>query len=243
MWRFFFFFQETDQVVSVQHINIKWQYRQSVIVYAKTLTTSKLSKAVHVNVKILLENRIEAHFSKEWFLHTLFLPFFFQSKQVAFSEMTQQDTFFCGTQTPFEVINKTLFLLIQALLHNKINKSLLVSKILPGPSLLGQQVSHLWWSAHSSADLHPRLAPNLSHSVPSSRATCASVSSSDAPWVPLTSVQQSIRSPDKGKGKGHFYLTSVVPSVPTRLISMEADGAPSTPPATVSAPFYGYSKL
>ena len=33
----------------------------------------------------------------------------------------------------------------------------------------------------------------------------------------------------KGKGKGHFYLTSVVPSVPTRLLSMEADGAPSTP--------------
>ena len=47
----------------------------------------------------------------------------------------------------------------------------------------------------------------------------------------------------KGKGKGHFYLMSVVPSVPTRLLSMEADGAPSTPPATVSAPFYGYSKL
>ena len=47
----------------------------------------------------------------------------------------------------------------------------------------------------------------------------------------------------KGKGKGHFYLTSVVPSVPTRLLSMEGDGAPSTPPATVSAPFYGYSKL
>ena len=34
----------------------------------------------------------------------------------------------------------------------------------------------------------------------------------------------------KGKGKGHFYLMSVVPSVPTRLLSMEADGAPSTPP-------------
>ena len=47
----------------------------------------------------------------------------------------------------------------------------------------------------------------------------------------------------KKKGKGHFYLTSVVPSVPTRLLSMEADGAPSTPPATVSAPFYGHSKL
>ena len=47
----------------------------------------------------------------------------------------------------------------------------------------------------------------------------------------------------KKKGKGHFYLTSVVPSVPTRLLSMEADGAPSTPPATVSAPFYRYSKL
>mgnify|MGYP000270718492 CR=1 FL=1 len=28
---------------------------------------------------------------------------------------------------------------------------------------------------------------------------------------------------NKGKGKGHFYLTSVVPSVPTRLLSMEAD--------------------
>ena len=28
----------------------------------------------------------------------------------------------------------------------------------------------------------------------------------------------------KGKGKGHFYLTSVVPSVQTRLLSMEADG-------------------
>ena len=45
------------------------------------------------------------------------------------------------------------------------------------------------------------------------------------------------------KGKGHFYLTAVVPSVPTRLLSMEADGelSPSTPPpATVSAPFYGY---
>ena len=47
----------------------------------------------------------------------------------------------------------------------------------------------------------------------------------------------------KVKGKGHFYLTLVVPSVPTRLLSMEADGAPSTPFATVSAPFYGYSKL
>ena len=48
----------------------------------------------------------------------------------------------------------------------------------------------------------------------------------------------------RGKGKGPFYLTSVVPSVPTRLLSLEADGAPSTPPpATVSAPFYGYSKL
>ena len=45
------------------------------------------------------------------------------------------------------------------------------------------------------------------------------------------------------KGKGHFYLTSVVPSVPTRLLPLEADGAPSTPPATVSAPFNGYSKL
>ena len=33
----------------------------------------------------------------------------------------------------------------------------------------------------------------------------------------------------KGKGKGPFYLTSVVPSVPTRLLSMEADDAPSTP--------------
>ena len=30
------------------------------------------------------------------------------------------------------------------------------------------------------------------------------------------------------KGKGHFYLKSVLPSV-TRLLSMEADGAPSTP--------------
>ena len=29
----------------------------------------------------------------------------------------------------------------------------------------------------------------------------------------------------KGKGKGHFYLTSVVPSVPMRPLSMEADGA------------------
>ena len=37
---------------------------------------------------------------------------------------------------------------------------------------------------------------------------------------------------------------SVVPSVlQTKLLSMEADGAPSTPPASVSAPFYGYSKL
>ena len=34
-----------------------------------------------------------------------------------------------------------------------------------------------------------------------------------------------------------LYLTSVVPSVPTGLLSMEADGAPSTPPATVSSPF------
>ena len=34
-----------------------------------------------------------------------------------------------------------------------------------------------------------------------------------------------------------IYLTSVVPSVPTRLLSMEADGAPSIPPTTVSAPF------
>ena len=40
-----------------------------------------------------------------------------------------------------------------------------------------------------------------------------------------------------------LYLTSVVPSVPTGLLSMEADRAPSTPPATISAPFYGYSKL
>ena len=39
-----------------------------------------------------------------------------------------------------------------------------------------------------------------------------------------------------------LYLTLVVPSVP-RLVSMEADGAPSTPPGSVSAPFYGYSKL
>ena len=30
------------------------------------------------------------------------------------------------------------------------------------------------------------------------------------------------------KVKVTFYLTSVVPSVPTRLLSMEADGAPST---------------
>ena len=30
---------------------------------------------------------------------------------------------------------------------------------------------------------------------------------------------------------------------PTRLLSMEADGAPSSPLASVSAPFYGYSKL
>ena len=41
----------------------------------------------------------------------------------------------------------------------------------------------------------------------------------------------------KVKVKVTFYLTSVVPSVPTRLLSLEADGAPSTPPATVSAPF------
>ena len=34
----------------------------------------------------------------------------------------------------------------------------------------------------------------------------------------------------KGKVKVTFYLTLVVPSVPTRLLSMEADGAPSTPP-------------
>ena len=47
----------------------------------------------------------------------------------------------------------------------------------------------------------------------------------------------------KVKVKVTFYLTSVVPSFPTRLLSMEADGAPCTPPATVSAPFYGYSKL
>ena len=46
-----------------------------------------------------------------------------------------------------------------------------------------------------------------------------------------------VTSLNKGKGKGHFYLTSVVPSVPTRLLSMETDGA------TISAPFYGYSKL
>ena len=39
-----------------------------------------------------------------------------------------------------------------------------------------------------------------------------------------------------------LYLTSVVPSV-TRLVLIEADGAPSTPPASVSAPFYRYSKL
>ena len=57
-------------------------------------------------------------------------------------------------------------------------------------------------------------------------------------WKP-----SSFSSTYKGKGKGHFYLTSVVPSVPTRQLSMEADGAPSTPPATVSAPFYRYSKL
>ena len=31
------------------------------------------------------------------------------------------------------------------------------------------------------------------------------------------------------KGKGNFLLTSVVPSVPTRLLSKEANGAPSTP--------------
>ena len=36
---------------------------------------------------------------------------------------------------------------------------------------------------------------------------------------------------NKGKGEGHFlFLTSVVPSVPTRLLSMEANGVPSTPP-------------
>ena len=33
-----------------------------------------------------------------------------------------------------------------------------------------------------------------------------------------------------------LYLTSVVPSA-RRLVLMEADGAPSTPPASVSAPF------
>ena len=43
------------------------------------------------------------------------------------------------------------------------------------------------------------------------------------------------------KGKGHFYLTSVVPSVLTKLLSMEANGAPSTPPATVSAGIQRYS--
>ena len=61
--------------------------------------------------------------------------------------------------------------------------------------------------------------------------------------VMLTQSNSALKPSVKGKGKGHFYLTSVVPSVPTRLLSMEADGAPSTPPATVSAPFYGYSKL
>jgi len=47
-----------------------------------------------------------------------------------------------------------------------------------------------------------------------------------------------------GKGKvKSLYLTPVVSSV-TRLVSMEADGAPfKDPPASVSAPFYGYSKL
>ena len=43
----------------------------------------------------------------------------------------------------------------------------------------------------------------------------------------------------KGKVKEKsLYLTSVVPSL-KRLVSMEANG----PPASVSAPFYGYSKL
>ena len=44
--------------------------------------------------------------------------------------------------------------------------------------------------------------------------------------LPVTGRRKQV----KGKGKGPFYLTSVVPSVPTRLLSMEADGAPSTPP-------------
>ena len=45
-----------------------------------------------------------------------------------------------------------------------------------------------------------------------------------------------------GKGKvKSLYLMSVVPSV-TRLVSMEADGAPFTP-ASVSSPFNGHSKL
>ena len=47
----------------------------------------------------------------------------------------------------------------------------------------------------------------------------------------------------KGKVKEKsLYLTLVVPSV-TRLVSMEANGAPFTPLASVSAAFYGYSKL
>ena len=45
----------------------------------------------------------------------------------------------------------------------------------------------------------------------------------------------------KGKAKS-LGLTSVAPSV-TRLVSVEANGVPFTPPASVSAPFHGYSKL
>ena len=72
----------------------------------------------------------------------------------------------------------------------------------------------------------------LKHATPANihtEVTCSSLNN----WEYISLVSLSLL----------FHVGSSFSPSDKRLLSMEADGAPSTPRASVSAPFYGYSKL
>ena len=96
---------------------IKWKYKQ--IVYANIKTTSKFSKTVHVNAKILRENiELKQTFPSGGSSTFYFSPFFRQNK-LLFRDDTARHVFW-GALIPFQAIDRMLLLLIQALLHNKL---------------------------------------------------------------------------------------------------------------------------
>ena len=72
----------------------------------------------------------------------------------------------------------------------------------------------------------------LKHATPANihtEVTCSSLNN----WEYISLVSLSLL----------FHVGSSFSPSDKRLLSMEADGAPSTPPASISALFYGYSKL